>query len=518
MTRNNHWLFTVALLCVLVSTCACGGDKPEPEPEFKRYHSGLAIQSNLINPKIQVTVSYDIMLPADYMENPERRYPVVYLLHGYGDNQSSWNGTYMQGESKIVAVEKQKELEPMIYVCPNGFKTYYCNFYDGSYNYMDMFVNELVPHIDATYRTIADRNHRALIGYSMGGFGAMVLPMKHPEVFSVSVPLSMSFRTDQQYKTESQDGWNNQWGKIFGGVGQSGEGRITEYYKQHCPLYQFVPENKATLSTVHWFLTCGDNEEQLLVANDALHQLMMDNGYAHEYRVGDGGHSSSYWRPALDEVLPYIQHCFAGGGEWKYSSVTYKTQTLSFESDGAFLSKGFKDAGSQDGTAIYLAYNGLSQDLVTKAISVLQGGREAKKYAILPCNLQEKTLVEWVLSYEAKYKVGGSAAKRCVVALGEAGRQAYSLQNEFGSLYFESAVLTDDPASITPVKGKFYYMGQNDEGAYYKQIGALYKACRLTYSSKDELSMFEYRCRNYTGDAETDLLQGMQQMVSCMKY
>ena len=516
MTKNRLCFLLAALFTVLVSTCACGDDKQQPE--FKRYNSGLAIQSNLINSKIPVIVSYDILLPADYLSNPGRRYPVVYLLHGYGDNQSSWNGQYMQGESRITYIENHSDLEPMIYVCPNGFKTYYCNFYDGSYNYMDMFVNELVPHIDATYRTLADREHRALIGYSMGGFGAMVLPMKHPEVFSVSVPLSMSFRTDQQYMTESQDGWNNQWGKIFGGVGESGQNRLTDYYKQHCPLYQFVPENKAALSTVHWFLTCGDNEEQLLVANDALHQLMMENGYAHEFRVGDGGHSTSYWRAALDEVLPYIQNCFNGGTAWNYSNVNVSVPTVTFERDDAFLSKGFKDADSNEGTAIYLCHNGLSQELVRKMAAVLQGGRETKKFAILPCDLSQKTLMDWIVEYETRYKVGGSVESRCAVAVGEAGREVYTLQPEFKALYFESAALADDPATIVPVKGKFYYMGQNDEGPYYDQIGALYKACRLLYSSKSEVSMFEYRCRNYTGDAEKDLLQGMQAMVSSMKY
>ncbi len=518
MTKNKFCVLAAVLLCVLVSTCACGGDKPTPEPEFKRYNSGLTMQSSIFKPGETYTIPYDILLPADYASNPERRYPVVYLLHGYGDNQSSWNGSWMQGESKIKYVESHTDLEPMIYVCPMGWNTYYSNYYDGFLKYMDMFIQEFIPHIDSKFRTIADREHRATIGYSMGGFGAMVLPMKHPEMFSVSVPLSMSFRTDEQYMTESQSGWNNQWGKIFGGVDQSGQARITEYYKQHCPLYQFVPENKAALSTVHWFLTCGDNEEQLLVANDALHQLMMENGYAHEYRVGDGGHSSSYWRPALDEVLPYIQNCFNGGTTWDYSNVYVSVPTVSYESDGAFLSKAFTEGGATEGTAIYLCHNGLSQDLVRKMTAVLQGARDSKKFAILPCNLQEKSLMDWITLYENRYKVGGAAPSRCAVAVGEAGKAVYSLQAEFGSLYFESAALADNPASITPVKGKFYYMSQNDEGQYYAQIGALYKACRLLYSSKSEITMFEYRCRNYVGDAEQDLLQGMQAMVSCMKY
>jgi esterase/lipase superfamily enzyme len=409
-------------------------------------------------------------------------------------------------------------LEPMIYVCPNGWNTYYSNYYDGSLYYMDMFVQELIPHIDGKFRTIADREHRAVVGYSMGGFGAMVLPMKHPEMFSVSVPLSMSFRTDEQYKTESQSGWNNQWGKIFGGVDQSGDGRITEYYKQHCPLYQFVPENKAALSQVHWFLTCGDNEEQLLVANDALHQLMRDNGYDHEYRVGEGGHSSSYWRPALDEALPYILHCFAGGGKWTRNDVNPQTPEITRKSDGVFLSKGFTDAGSNGGTALYLVHNGLSDALLTKIISILQRGNESKKFAILPCNTALHDLSTWISHYEADYKVGGSVDLRSGVAVGEAGKALFSMQNEFSRLYFESAAVADDLTKIVPVRGKFYYMGQGDEGAYYHDIGALYKACRLLYSSKSDITMFEYRCRNTVADAEQDLLVGFEKMKPSITF
>ncbi len=495
---------------------SCGGIRPDPGME--RYISGLSLQSSVLTPQAPVQVAYDILLPADYTSGSQRCYPVVYFLHDYGETPSVWNGPHLRIEERISYYESNKGLEPIIYVFPEGYQSYYCSCHDGSFNYMDMFVNELVPHIDKTYRTIPDRGHRAVVGYSMGGFGAMVLPMKHPEMFSVSVPLSMSFRTDEQYMSESQSGWNNQWGKIFGGVDQSGQARITEYYKQHCPLYQFVPENKEALSSVHWFLTCGDNEEQLLVANDALHQLMRENGYAHEFRVGDGGHSTTYWRAALDEVLPYIQNCFNGGATWDYSNVFVSVPTVSYESDGAFLSKAFKEGGATEGTAIYLCHNGLSQELVSKMTAVLQGARDSKKFAILPCNLQEKSLMDWILLYENKYKVGGAAPSRCAVAIGEAGKEVYTLQVEFNSLYFESAALTDDPATITPIKGKFYYMGQSDEGDYYTQIGALYKACRLLYSKKDEVSMFEYRCRNYTGDPEQDLLQAMQLMVSCMKY
>ena len=195
---NNKTILALAMLLAVIS-CSCTTkqrDLPDVEPVgLPRYSSGLSFPSKTLN----TNVPYDILLPADYNEAKDRRYPVVYMFHGYGDDNTSWNGSWLRVQNKIDALEKEG-LEPMIYVFPNGWKAYGCNRYDGTFNYMDMIADEFVPMIDATYRTIADREHRATVGYSMGGFAAMVNAMKHPELFSMSAPLSMSMRTDKQYK------------------------------------------------------------------------------------------------------------------------------------------------------------------------------------------------------------------------------------------------------------------------------------------------------------------------------
>ena len=167
-------------------------EKPDTNPD--RYQRDLVLSSAILDTDIR----YSVLLPKDYFENDDRRYPVVYMLHGYGDNQNSWNGDWLHARDRISALESAG-LEDMIYVYPMGYQCYYVNRYDGSFSYMDMFARELVPHIDATLRTIPDRQHRSITGYSMGGFGAYVIAAKHPELFLCSAPLSMSFRTDQQY-------------------------------------------------------------------------------------------------------------------------------------------------------------------------------------------------------------------------------------------------------------------------------------------------------------------------------
>ena len=490
---NNKTILALAMLLAVIS-CSCTTkqrDLPDVEPVgLPRYSSGLSFPSKTLN----TNVPYDILLPADYNEAKDRRYPVVYMFHGYGDDNTSWNGSWLRVQNKIDALEKEG-LEPMIYVFPNGWKAYGCNRYDGTFNYMDMIADEFVPMIDATYRTIADREHRATVGYSMGGFAAMVNAMKHPELFSMSAPLSMSMRTDEQYKDESQDGWNSQWGKIFGGWGQSGDGRITDYYREHCPLHQFTAGNKDVYSRVHWFLTCGDNEQQLLIANDDLHVLMRDNGYAHEYRVWDGGHNSSYWRGALEEVLPYFSSLMAGNTGWDKSLIKIEVpQDVTFNDDGVYCSKAYVPG---EGVGILVAHDHLDPALLADALSILQDGIGSKIFVLLPCDLSVKSISEWLGYYKDIYPVASHQA----VVLGTSGTEVLARQALFSSLYFEGASLEGD---ITIDAEKFYYIGQSDDSPAYRSANALYKACKLGGAG------FEYRCRNSLNDAREDFLAGVR--------
>ena len=140
-------------------SCACGKERtlpPVTPGEFARYAEDLSMNSIVLGRN----VSFNILLPDDYLSSPERRYPVVYMFHGYGDNRKSWNDQWLRVENKVKELEADG-LEPMIYVFPDGYNSYYCNTYDGSFRYMDMFIEEFVPYIDRTYRTLADRDHRA---------------------------------------------------------------------------------------------------------------------------------------------------------------------------------------------------------------------------------------------------------------------------------------------------------------------------------------------------------------------
>ncbi len=253
-------------------------------------------------------VKYSVILPEAYFRS-NRNFPVVYLLHGLGDDETTWieNGQITQIADKLT---KAGEIKPTIFVMPQGFRSYYVNTFDQSFLYQDMFISELIPHIDKNFRTLNEKQHRAVLGYSMGGYGALILPMKHPDKFIASVPMSISIRTDAQYKTENPAEWDVQWGSIFGGVGQFGEPRLTEYYKQNNPFH-LISANQFTPSThLKLYIDIGDDEQTLAISNEELHILLRDKQISHEYRVRNGGHDFSYWRDALLNGLRFINNAF----------------------------------------------------------------------------------------------------------------------------------------------------------------------------------------------------------------
>jgi len=265
---------------------------------------GQVMKSRILNQEIR----FSVCLPANYYETKER-FPVVYLLHGLGDDESSWleYGQISQYAGKAVA---EKEIVPMVFVMPQGFRNYYVNDYKGSFLYQDMFVKELVPHIDSLFRTIPEREKRAVMGYSMGGFGAIILPLKHPELFGISVPLSMSVRTDGQYMTEDAGGWDDQWGRLFGEPGFIDTARITDYYRKNSPFHLLSQMKPVDFKNLHIFMDNGDKEQTLCRSNEELHILMRNREIPHEYRVRNGGHSFEYWCSSLPNSLYFISDAF----------------------------------------------------------------------------------------------------------------------------------------------------------------------------------------------------------------
>lgn len=267
-----------------------------------RLLESLPFNSSLLNR----VVNYSIYLPPDYYVS-NRRYPVVYLLHGYGDNETGW---VQFGEADRIADDNIKtgELPPMIIVMPNGGATFYVNDYQNKVRYEDMFVQELIPHIDSSFRTRTQREYRAISGLSMGGFGSLVLAMHHPDLFGSCAALSASARTDEVFATIPDERYNAQFAPVFSGP-VKGEDRLTLTWKRNNPINLAKSAPEGDLTKVRWYIDCGD-DDALSIGNAQLHIALLDRKIPHEYRVRDGAHTWAYWRTGLPDALKFIAGSF----------------------------------------------------------------------------------------------------------------------------------------------------------------------------------------------------------------
>lgn len=286
-------LFTFLLLITSLNTFA---------------QSGLLKESlKLKSATLSKEVEYSIYLPPDY-ETSNRRYPVLYLLHGYTDDETGWT---QFGEAHLIAnrVTENGEAAPMIIVMPDAGVTWYINSFDGKTKYEDFFIKELIPHIDATYRTRTTKQYRAIAGLSMGGYGTMIMATKHPDLFSAAVPLSAAVFLDDEIVKGDDNMWKNVLGDIFGKKDLVGNNRLTDHYYKNSILRIIETGDPEELKKVRFYIDCGD-EDFLIKGNMALHSLMIDKKIPHEFRVRDGVHNWTYWRTALPEVLKFVSESF----------------------------------------------------------------------------------------------------------------------------------------------------------------------------------------------------------------
>lgn len=271
-------------------------------------------QSGLLKESLKVKstamskdIEYSIYLPADY-ETSNRRYPVLYLLHGYGDDETGWT---QFGEADMIMdrLLPQGDISSMIIVMPDGGVTWYANSYDGKVNYEDFFIKEFIPHIDEAYRTRSTKQYRAIAGLSMGGYGTLLMALKHPELFSSAAPLSAGVFQDEAIVNGDDRMWKTVLGDIYGKKELTGKNRLTEHYYKNSILKLVETGNTEELKKVRFYIDCGD-EDFLIKGNMALHAAMIDKKIPHEFRIRDGVHNWTYWRTALPEVLKFVSDSF----------------------------------------------------------------------------------------------------------------------------------------------------------------------------------------------------------------
>lgn len=240
---------------------------------------------------------YAIYLPPGYDKNVNKKYPVLYLLHGGGGAHTDWaKAGHLQGiANQLIASGDACE---MIVVCPEAGKNLMTYFNSPEWRYQDYFFEELIPYIDANYRTVPDKQHRAVSGLSMGGGATIAYAATHPELFAAAYSMSgYLYRHSNLF-------WIN-----FNDPVQKKIHQLVEDHNCVKLIQEASPEQVKAWKTVRWFVDCGD-DDFTYDANIAFVSAMRQKQIPYQLRVRDGGHTWEYWISALYLVLPFVSHSF----------------------------------------------------------------------------------------------------------------------------------------------------------------------------------------------------------------
>ena len=268
--------------------------------QTSKVFDDLSMKSEILN----MDRKYAIYLPPDY-ETSKRSYPVLYLLHGGGDDQTGW---VQFGEVQYITDKtlKNGKSTPMIIVMPdaNTGKRGYTNDATGQWRYEDFFFDEFMPYIEKTYRIKSQKRYRAIAGLSMGGGGTFYYALHRPDLFSAACPLSASARPMDKEGVKSY--------MKRGGMSDASEEQIEAWLKKYNihEMIENMPEDKK--KAVRWYIDCGD-DDFLYEGNSLVHIAMRKNNIPHEFRIRDGSHNWTYWRHSLYDVLNFVSMGFHQG-------------------------------------------------------------------------------------------------------------------------------------------------------------------------------------------------------------
>lgn len=264
---------------------------------------GAAFGVGSINSKLMARrMPYQILLPKNYEIEKQARFPVLYLLHGLSGNYKNWFE-----KTKIQDYAAQHRI---IIITPEGGDGWYSDSATAPNDkYESYIIQELVPEIDKTFRTVAEKRGRAIAGLSMGGFGALKFGVKYPESFALAASMS-GYMMAASYQTMDELP-RNEWLRkpILAAFGDpsSQTRKENDLFKL---LSEMPPEKVSGLPFL--YLDCGTEDGLGLVpSNQQLAQILLTRKIPHEYRQLPGKHGWDYWNQQVREILRLSEKVFA---------------------------------------------------------------------------------------------------------------------------------------------------------------------------------------------------------------
>jgi S-formylglutathione hydrolase FrmB len=251
-------------------------------------------------------IHYCVLLPDSYDKSPAEKYPVLYFLHGLGDNEQTLinTGTW----DVIEGLRRDHKIGDFLIVTPEGDRSFYINSADGDFRYSDFFLRELMPYIEKKYRVRPGRRSRGITGMSMGGYGALRFAFAYPALFGSVSAQSAALITESRQEVNDELTSDSPLGELFGDV--FGDPISAAYWAANSP-FDLARKNQAALKSTAIYFNCGANDSYGFEKGAAaLDRQLTREGLKHEYHLYPGSHSLPYFLTHISETFEFHSRVF----------------------------------------------------------------------------------------------------------------------------------------------------------------------------------------------------------------
>jgi len=248
-------------------------------------------------------VPYCIILPPSFDADKSRQFPILYFLHGLGDNEQSFIHTGAWNVTEDL--RERNEIKEFLIATPYGGASFYINSKDGKLRYEDFLLQEFFPFIEKRYRAAPGRTHRAIAGISMGGYGALHLAFRHPQLFSsVGAHSAALIEKLPVFLGPTPNSRRSQvLGEVFGTPPDEA------FWQRNSPL---TLARTADLHGLKIYFDCGDQDDYGFDAGAAaLDKILNSRHLPHEYHLYPGRHDPIYFGEHLPASLEFASRAFA---------------------------------------------------------------------------------------------------------------------------------------------------------------------------------------------------------------
>jgi S-formylglutathione hydrolase FrmB len=263
-------------------------------------------------------VRYCAFLPASYDstaagKNPQAndvpRYPVLYDLHGLGDNEQSLMNT--GAWSLIQDLRKQHKIGEFLIVTPDGGRSFYINSHDGRERYSDFFLQEFMPSIEHKYRVRAGRGSHGITGMSMGGFGALRFAFAHPQLFSAVSAHSAALMIEPPRPSNRGDGAGSPLAGMVGAL--FGNPVDPTFWNANSP-FVLARRNLAEITRLRIYFDCGSEDNFGFDQGAAdMHKQLDSLKVKHVFHIYPGGHGVEYYLAHVGASMEFHSLAFQNG-------------------------------------------------------------------------------------------------------------------------------------------------------------------------------------------------------------